>query len=214
MSQLAMAQSRPTALLRQWDQLDEACRGGHGDDPATDLACKERARVQVQLYQTHWCYGEPEQYGYEEQWHPCHGIKAEREAKEAAENLARANYVPQYETLPGYEWHQIAHDTHGFGSYTTLEHFAWPFPPGYYVAPMQHESHPAIEKGALFIIPDNSFDPKEIEMTVEFLGNIHLTIPVAAIDPKVLDCKIDKSDEAERLFHQALVRCEQSDRSE
>lgn len=44
-------------LLIREEALDEKCRGGVGDDPATDAACKERD-VDVDLLQRKgWCWG-------------------------------------------------------------------------------------------------------------------------------------------------------------
>lgn len=32
-------------LLSEWQKLNEQCRGGHGDDPATDVACRKRSAL-------------------------------------------------------------------------------------------------------------------------------------------------------------------------
>jgi hypothetical protein len=32
-------------LLSEWQELNEQCRGGHGDDPATDVACSKRSAL-------------------------------------------------------------------------------------------------------------------------------------------------------------------------
>jgi hypothetical protein len=37
------------ALVTAWQALNEDCRGGHGDDPATDKACDRRTVISTQL---------------------------------------------------------------------------------------------------------------------------------------------------------------------
>ena len=125
-----------------------------------------------------------------------------------AQQKARDDYVPQFATVPGYEWHLISHDTHGFGVQWVTQHTPFPGYGGYTVDTIPQETHVSVAKGAICLIPEGTFHPEEIEMKVEFLGGQHLTIPVAAIDPKVLECKIDKSDAAFKLFHQTLIQCD------
>jgi hypothetical protein len=45
-----------TELLQRWMVLNEGCRGGAGDDPATDRACEERNQVDTALFAHGYCY--------------------------------------------------------------------------------------------------------------------------------------------------------------
>ena len=69
----AQAQSRndPRTMQRLWYQANEQCRGGSGDDKATLDACDEREAYSKRLGQIGWCYGEPDQAGYQMKWHRC-----------------------------------------------------------------------------------------------------------------------------------------------
>ncbi len=60
-------------LLRDWRTLNGACRGGHGDNPATLVACDRRDAVDRQLAAAGWCYGRPGDAGYQRDWRPCTG---------------------------------------------------------------------------------------------------------------------------------------------
>lgn len=74
-------------LLNTWLRQNEDCRGGSGDDPATDVACEARERTGEALTRAGWCYGENAAYGYQMEWLPCGSPKFanEAEAEEAAE---------------------------------------------------------------------------------------------------------------------------------
>lgn len=82
----------PTALLARWADENEACRGGSGDDPATDKACVARNATDAELKQAGWCYGENAAYGYQSEWRPCgsprFASQAEAEAAAQADQAA------------------------------------------------------------------------------------------------------------------------------
>lgn len=59
------------ALLRSWGSENEACRGGPGDDPATDRACERRERISAQLRSRGLCYGRERESGFRSTWHRC-----------------------------------------------------------------------------------------------------------------------------------------------
>ncbi|MEO5334035.1 MAG: hypothetical protein H7839_18645 [Magnetococcus sp. YQC-5] len=61
----------PPALLDRWADFNSKCRGGSGDDQKTWDACDERDKMTEQLKAHGWCYGEPGQFGYQMEWHPC-----------------------------------------------------------------------------------------------------------------------------------------------
>lgn len=52
------------ALISQWADANEGCRGGHGDDPATDRACEQRWEFKEKLGQLGYCYANFD-------WNPC-----------------------------------------------------------------------------------------------------------------------------------------------
>jgi hypothetical protein len=44
------------ALIGQWEELNENCRGGFGDDPNTMKACDQRTEIDKQLEALGYCY--------------------------------------------------------------------------------------------------------------------------------------------------------------
>ena len=60
----------PQALIDQWGRLNSACRGGSGDNPATSKACQARGVVEAKLDAAGWCYGRPNEFGNQSDWHP------------------------------------------------------------------------------------------------------------------------------------------------
>ena len=59
------------ARIMRWQDLNSACRGGSGDNPATLQACDARDAAFDSLDALGWCYGEPGQAGFETEWHRC-----------------------------------------------------------------------------------------------------------------------------------------------
>ena len=68
---LAAAQITPSVLVVIWHVADQKCRGGGGDDFATESACNEREAYQTRLTELKWCYGDHGQIGAEARWKPC-----------------------------------------------------------------------------------------------------------------------------------------------
>lgn len=58
-------------LIKQADKLNNQCRGGSGDNPATMKACDKRDKLIEVLASKGWCYGHEGQAGYERQWEKC-----------------------------------------------------------------------------------------------------------------------------------------------
>lgn len=50
------APSTPAALKQSYLDLNEQCRGGSGDDPATAKACDDREKVSAKLRKLHICF--------------------------------------------------------------------------------------------------------------------------------------------------------------
>lgn len=65
------AQDRPNDLIKQWESLDQKCRGGSGDSPATEVACDRREKVAGQIKPTGWCYGDDSLPTAYWKWHIC-----------------------------------------------------------------------------------------------------------------------------------------------
>ena len=59
------------ALLAREGAANEACRGGSGDAPSTQIACAKRDRLDGQLQAKGWCYGEGASSGADAVWAPC-----------------------------------------------------------------------------------------------------------------------------------------------
>ncbi len=65
-----LQQSVQTLLARE-GVANEACRGGSGDNPATQVACGKRDRLDTKLQARGWCYGENATSGADSVWAPC-----------------------------------------------------------------------------------------------------------------------------------------------
>lgn len=53
------------------EELNTKCRGGSGDNPATEKICADRDRAYGNLRKRGWCYGHDGQAGYERKWGRC-----------------------------------------------------------------------------------------------------------------------------------------------
>ena len=60
-----------SALVKAETRLNERCRGGSGDDPATMKACDEREKYVRKLKSLGWCYGRPDQIDADRTWQKC-----------------------------------------------------------------------------------------------------------------------------------------------
>lgn len=61
----------PRELIEDWELANEDCRGGFGDDPATQKACNLRDVVAEQLEKAGWCFGKKIQSHSAYRWHKC-----------------------------------------------------------------------------------------------------------------------------------------------
>jgi len=62
-----------TVMIDEWRRLNEQCRGGSGDDPATMAACDQREAATARLKAAGICYGKEGQAGYQMTMHRCDG---------------------------------------------------------------------------------------------------------------------------------------------
>lgn len=60
-------------LIAQWDDLNDRCRGGSGDEQATWASCDQRSKIDQQLEAQGWCYGHEPQAMADRDWEPCRG---------------------------------------------------------------------------------------------------------------------------------------------
>lgn len=60
-------------LIQQLDPLNEACRGGSGDSPATKRACAQRDRKFNEITKAGWCLGPDSAPAYQQTWMQCAG---------------------------------------------------------------------------------------------------------------------------------------------
>lgn len=58
-------------IIEKTDLLNEQCRGGSGDNPATMKACDSREKYVGLLKKKGWCWGNDTQIGAEKTWQPC-----------------------------------------------------------------------------------------------------------------------------------------------
>jgi hypothetical protein len=60
-------------LIAQLEPLNDACRGGSGDSPATQKACAQRDRKFSQIVKAGWCLGPDSAPAYQKTWMACPG---------------------------------------------------------------------------------------------------------------------------------------------
>jgi hypothetical protein len=65
------AKASDESLIQKEMVLNDACRGGSGDEEATQNSCAERDAVFSMLRSRGWCYGTEEQAGYQKSWQKC-----------------------------------------------------------------------------------------------------------------------------------------------
>ena len=58
-------------LIAQAETLNDKCRGGSGDDPATEKACGERDAIFRKKKEKNWCWGHDDQIGADRTWERC-----------------------------------------------------------------------------------------------------------------------------------------------
>jgi hypothetical protein len=58
-------------LIAKEERLNEKCRGGSGDDPATARACDEREAVLAEIKAKNWCWENDGQVGADRVWGRC-----------------------------------------------------------------------------------------------------------------------------------------------
>lgn len=58
-------------LIKQEEQLNNQCRDGSGDLPATMEACNQRETLLPKIAAKGWCWGKDGQFGYEKNWSKC-----------------------------------------------------------------------------------------------------------------------------------------------
>ncbi len=58
-------------IIDLWAKANSGCRGGSGDDPRTMGACGEREEYDAILQGRGWCYGRPDDAGYQRAWQRC-----------------------------------------------------------------------------------------------------------------------------------------------
>lgn len=75
-------------LIKQADKLNDQCRGGSGDNPATIKACDKRDKLFDELASKGWCYGHEGQAGYERQWEKCAAPQSTQQPPNDADPLA------------------------------------------------------------------------------------------------------------------------------
>ena len=99
-SALAAISEKPVGtdsdLLKSVEALNDKCRGGSGDDPATQAACVKREAVVAELKARGWCWGKLDQPEYQKSWQYCRGNQPVAQTPlatciNAIEPYARAN---------------------------------------------------------------------------------------------------------------------------
>lgn len=58
-------------LIAEEEKLNDKCRGGSGDDKATQRVCDERDLLYDKIKAKNWCWGHDGQVGAGRVWEPC-----------------------------------------------------------------------------------------------------------------------------------------------
>lgn len=58
-------------IIDLWTEANSGCRGGSGDDPRTPGVCGAREEYDAILQGRGWCYGRPDDAGYQRAWQRC-----------------------------------------------------------------------------------------------------------------------------------------------
>jgi len=58
-------------LVGTWYELDESCRGGHGNESSAFKACYDRKVAYAAIEKRGWCYGEDATSKGNLEWNPC-----------------------------------------------------------------------------------------------------------------------------------------------
>lgn len=61
----------PSRVIALWQEENGLCRGGPSDSDKTMDACDRRDAIAAKLQNIGWCFGQPGEYGYQMNWHPC-----------------------------------------------------------------------------------------------------------------------------------------------
>ena len=107
----AQRRSEPAdSLIELWQNSNSRCRGGPGDSPLTDAACKERERYAMRLDKLGRCYGKRGQSGSQMAWQICtsdsYHSEGDRRSSGSAGKLTelpseRPSVAPSLESLSG-----------------------------------------------------------------------------------------------------------------
>lgn len=65
------ADRKSDELIEKWEEANEDCRGGFGDDPRTAVACARRDQLANELEKRNLCFGRDGQSRSEYEWHTC-----------------------------------------------------------------------------------------------------------------------------------------------
>ena len=66
--------STPSAvrtMMSAEGELNDKCRGGPGDSPATTKACDDRDAIEAQIEKNGYCWGHAGDFGYQRKWVKC-----------------------------------------------------------------------------------------------------------------------------------------------
>jgi hypothetical protein len=69
--QIATASPVIQALIREEDTQQDKCKGGSGDDPATQRSCDRRDHLWNQIEHLGWCYGPEDEIEANKHWMAC-----------------------------------------------------------------------------------------------------------------------------------------------
>jgi hypothetical protein len=86
-----------TDLLAREAVLNDKCRDGTDKDLSYLEACKQRDKVSSELFAMGWCWGEPDQFEAEKEWHKCTADPSSRAGAEETPKAGTASTAGQSE---------------------------------------------------------------------------------------------------------------------
>lgn len=98
------------AMIGEYRQLQDRCRGGSGDDSNTIQACRERDSMFEKITAAGWCYGKEGQAEYEKDWHSCSNDKKDVNTPSKSANNSSSNNASQLLDMDWYAPNNITNE--------------------------------------------------------------------------------------------------------
>lgn len=98
LSGVALAQDPPPEIaiaIKRAEWLNEECREGPGDDPASRNFCDVRDRAYARLKEQAWRLGKPGDAEYQKTWQRCPSVPWEPSRQTASTSAKKCGWLPK-----------------------------------------------------------------------------------------------------------------------